>query len=157
MKNYLKTLAVATSVLVAGCSNSNVNNYEHYVNTFIGEEKLVPLESIDAIKAVDLFVLNNQHIALIAQNNKYYLLTTPDNCENMKFAKRLAVLNEDKGVVKVNSDKVVRLGDKYTECMITGMYKLHSVQFDSLVLAYKSSFSNPKGSPQSSPNYPRGI
>lgn len=157
MKNHLKTLVVATSVIVAGCSSSNINNYEQYVNTFIAEEKLVPLESIDSIKAADLFVLNNQHIALIAQNNKYYLLTTPDNCKNMKFAKRLAVLNEDKGVVKVNSDKVVRLGDKYTECTITGMYKLHSVQFDSLALAYKSSFSNPKGSPQSSSSYPRGI
>ena len=157
MKNCLKTLVLVTSVIVASCSNSNINNYEHYVNTFIAEENLMPLERVDSIKAVDLFVLNNQHIAMIAQNNKYYLLTTPDTCQNMKFAKKLEVSNEDKGIVKVNTDKIVRLGDKYTECTIIGMYKLHSVQFDSLALAYKSSFSNPQGGPQSSSSYPRGI
>lgn len=157
MKNYLKTLLVASAVIVAGCSNSNINNYEHYVNTFIAEENLAPLERIDSLKAVDLFVLNDQHIGLIAQNNKSYLLTTPDSCENMYYAGKLVLLNAEEGVVKVNSGKVARVGDKYTECTITGIYKLHSVQLDLLSSAYQSSYRNPKGAPQGSSSYPRGI
>lgn len=106
---------------------------------------------------MDLFVLNDQHIGLIAQNNKSYLLTTPNNCKNMYSADKLVLLYAEEGVVKVNSAKVARVGDKYTECTITGMYKLHSVQLDLLSSAYQSSFSNPKGAPQSSSSYPRGI
>jgi hypothetical protein len=157
MKTNINNIFGIAAILMVGCSNSNINNYDSYINTFIVDEALAPLESIDSLKAVDFFVLNDQHIGLIAQNNKSYLLTTADSCENMYFAKRLVLLNEDEGVVKVNSDKVARVGDKYTECTITGMYKLHSVQLDLLYGAYMSSYRNPKGSVHGSSSYPRGI
>ncbi|MEP1444831.1 MAG: DUF6491 family protein [Paraglaciecola sp.] len=155
MKNYVKSFLAAAAVSLVACSN--INNYDHFVNTFIADEELSPMESIDSLKAVDLFVLNDQHIALIAQNSKSYLLTTADSCQNMYFAKKLVLLNSDEGVVKANESKIARLGDKYTECTITGLYKLHSVQLDSLNSAYISSFRNPQGAVNGSSSYPRGI
>jgi hypothetical protein len=157
MKIYIRSILTIATVLLVGCSNSKINNYENYVTTFIADEGLTPLESIDSLYAVDLFVLNNQHIALVAQNQKSYLLTTPDNCENMYFAGKLILLNSNDGVVKVNSGKVARVGDKYTECTITGIYKLHSVQLNRLSRAKMSNHNNPQSSAlNSSSSYPRG-
>ncbi|WP_339721384.1 DUF6491 family protein [uncultured Paraglaciecola sp.] len=157
MKNYISTIILSiAAIFLVGCS-SNINNYENFVNTFIEDEDLSPLDSIDSLKAVNLFVLNDQHIGLITQNNKSYLLTTPDNCKNMYSAKKIILLSEDKAMVKVNNGKVARVGDKYTECTITGMYKLHSVQLDLLYSAYQSSFRNPQGAVNGSSSYPRGI
>lgn len=155
MKNYVKSILAAAAISLVGCSN--INNYDNFVNTFIVDEELSSMESIGSLKAVDMFVLNDQHIALVAQNSKSYLLTTADSCENMYSAKKLVLLNSDDGIVKAKQSKVARLGDKYTECTITGLYKLHSVQFDSLYNAYISSFRNPQGSVNGSSSYPRGI
>lgn len=63
----------------------------------------------------------------------------PDNCQNLYSATKIVLATEVEGVFQVNSrDKVVRIGDKYTECLVTGIYKLHSEQLDQLVSwAYK--------------------
>ncbi|MFT6779615.1 MAG: hypothetical protein ACJAV1_003558 [Paraglaciecola sp.] len=55
----------------------------------------------------------------------------------MNFANKVILLSADKGVVHVNSEKIARVGDKYTECTITGIYKLYSVQLQELVHMYR--------------------
>ncbi|MFQ3191394.1 MAG: hypothetical protein ACI936_002534 [Paraglaciecola sp.] len=137
MNKYVNTILsiVTTSTFLVGCSN--INNYEQDINNFIADQNLSAIEKIDSLLAYDFIVLNDQHIALIKQNNKSYLLTTPDNCQNMNFANKVILLAAEKGVVRVNSDKVARVGDKYTECIITGIYKLYSVQLQELVHLYR--------------------
>ncbi|MFT7260552.1 MAG: limonene-1,2-epoxide hydrolase [Glaciecola sp.] len=137
MKKHVKTILdlVTTSTFLVGCSN--INNYEHDINNFIADQNLSAIERIDSVLAYDFIVFNDQHIALIKQNNKSYLLTTPDNCHSMNFANKVILLSADKGVVHVNSEKIARVGDKYTECTITGIYKLYSVQLQELVHMYR--------------------
>lgn len=130
IKSYLNSILALAAILLVGCSN--INNYENRVNTFITDQNLTPMESINSVLSYEMIVLNDQHLALVIQNGKSYMLTTPDGCQNMYFAKKVILLSEDKGVVKVNSDKIARVGDKYTECSITGIYKLYSVQLQQL-------------------------
>lgn len=120
---------------MVGCSN--INNYENDINDFIADQNLSAIERVDSLLAYDFIVLNDQNIALIKQNNKSYLLTTPDNCQNINFANKIILLSADKGVVHVNSDKISWVGDKYTEWTITGIYKLYSVQLQELVQTYR--------------------
>jgi hypothetical protein len=89
---------------LVGCSN--INNYENDINDFIADQNLSAIERVDSLLAYDFIVLNDQNIALIKQNNKSYLLTTPDNCQNINFANKIILLSADKGVVHVNSDKI---------------------------------------------------
>ncbi|MFQ3190933.1 MAG: hypothetical protein ACI936_002069 [Paraglaciecola sp.] len=124
------SILAISAICLVGCSN--INNYKSNINNFIADQNLVSMESIDSVFAYELLILNDQHLALTIQNGKSYFLTLPDDCQNMFWAKKVILLAEDKGVVKTNSDKIARVGDKYIECTITGIYKLHSVQLQQL-------------------------
>ncbi|WP_340681016.1 DUF6491 family protein [Paraglaciecola sp.] len=138
MKSYLTNTLAFTATLLIGCSNvSTIDNYEHNINSFIVEQELVPMESINSLFSYDVIALSDQHIALNTQNNKSYLLTTPDNCQGMHLAKKIIFLTKNEGIVQVNSDKIARVGNKHVECTITGIYKLHSVQLDELAHLYQ--------------------
>ncbi|MGK0305277.1 MAG: hypothetical protein ACI8UG_001023 [Gammaproteobacteria bacterium] len=130
MKKYMFSMFAIAATCLVGCSN--INNYESRIYSFIADQNLAPMESIDSVLGYELIVLSDQHLALTIQNGKSYFLTMPDDCHNIFWAKKVILLAEDKGVIKVDSDKIVRVGDKYTECTITGIYKLYSVQLQQL-------------------------
>lgn len=116
---------------MVGCSSSPLTRYQDNINSFIVDENLVAVQSIESPKAINFKVLNDHHIA-ITSKHKSYLLTTPENCHGMFHANKIIIANDGKEVVQANIDKIVRLGENYTECTITGIYKLHPVQLQRL-------------------------
>jgi uncharacterized ubiquitin-like protein YukD len=132
MKNYMVNILALSAIFVLGCSN--VTNYEQNINSFIVDQNLTPMVSIDSDGAIDFRALNDQNIALRVQNRDTYLVTTPDNCQDLQSATKVVIATRIEDVVQVNNkDKVIQVGDKYTECLITGIYKLNSDQLDQLV------------------------
>lgn len=132
MKKYINTLSIVATTLLFGCGA--INNYEQKINNFIVNQELAPMESIDTVGAIKFRALNDNHIALTVQNSHSYLLSLPANCQNILLANKIVLATTEEGVVQANNiDKVFRIGDKYTECSITGIYKLHSEQLDQLV------------------------
>ena len=132
MKNYVNSILAFSALFSLGCSN--VINYEQNINSFIVDQNLSPMVSIDSDGAIDFRALNDQHIALRVQNRDTYLMTTPNNCQDLQTATKVVIATSVEDVVQVNNiDKVIQVGDKYTECLITGIYKLNSEQLDQLV------------------------
>jgi hypothetical protein len=132
MNKYINTLSVIATIFLFGCSNRI--NYEKNINSFIADQKLAPMESIDTGGAIKYRALNDKHIALTIQNSGSYLLTVPANCQDIMNATKIVLATAAEGVVQVNSrDKIVRIGDKYSECLVSGLYKLHSEQLEQLV------------------------
>jgi hypothetical protein len=137
MKKYISSLSIVATLFLFGCNN--FTNYEHNINSFIAVQNPIPMVSIDTVGAIDFRYLNDEHIALTVQNSKSYLLTMPVNCQNLYSTSKIILATSVEGVVQVNHrDKVVRVGDKYTECLVTGIYKLQPEQLKLLVSwAYK--------------------
>lgn len=132
MNKYINTLSVVATIFLFGCSN--MINYEKTINSFVADQKLAPMESIYTGGEIKYRALNDKHIALIIQNSGSYLLTVPANCQDIMNATKIVLATAVEGVVQVNNrDKVVRIGDKYTECLVSGLYKLQSEQLEQLV------------------------
>lgn len=132
MKKYINALSLVATTLLFGCST--VTNYEQEINSFIANQDLAPMESIDTNGAVFFRALNDNHVALTVQSSKYYLLSVPENCQSIINANKIVIATSVEGVVQANNiDKIFRIGDKYTGCSITGIYQLQSEQLEQLV------------------------
>ncbi|WP_299083699.1 DUF6491 family protein [uncultured Paraglaciecola sp.] len=142
MKKYLYSILVFATCSLVGCTSSPLTNHKNDIESFIVDQNLAPVDSFESSEVLQFRVMDDHHIA-IKLKSKHYFLTTPSHCKNMYRASKIILTEDDDGIVRVNVDKVIRLGDKYTECTITGMYKLHPVQLQQLTASRYGPEPNP--------------
>lgn len=155
MTNYI--LAVSTAILLNSCSSvyQTANNHEDSANInavahFVDEQKLPGLDKISPFTLRKFMALDDQHIAVMGSNKKHFILTMPVDCKDMKFAKKINIFSAVENELQVGQDKITRIGDSYSPCIISGIYAISQVQFDELAHLNREIRSGKD-------NYPTGI
>jgi hypothetical protein len=128
-------LIICVALILSSCSALDTtvkNDTSNEIARFVINQDLKAIETISPFTLVRFMALDNQHITVMGVNKKSFLLTLPESCNDLRFAKKVNLYTAKDNVVQVKQDKISRIGDEYSTCTITGIYPISQVQFDEL-------------------------
>jgi hypothetical protein len=134
MKTHKLIICVALTLSSCSALDTTLKNDtdNNEIARFVLSQDLKAIDKIAPFTLVRFMALDNQHITVMGVSKKSFLLTLPERCKDLRFAKKVNLYTAVDNVVQVKLDKISRIGDDYSPCTITGIYLISQVQFDEL-------------------------